>query len=136
PAHGSSAAAVVRAGSRAEIFPWHAAIRMRTAFWWWEGHRLTTPQILSFVVVGGMMAAFIWGRIRFDLVAAGALLVAVAVGIVPYDKAFSGFADDIVIIVGSALVVSAAVSRSGIMDTAVRRFAPNLSRPRLQLIVL
>jgi di/tricarboxylate transporter len=109
---------------------------MRTAFWWWEGHRLTTPQILSFVVVGGMMAAFIWGRIRFDLVAAGALLVAVAVGIVPYDKAFSGFADDIVIIVGSALVVSAAVSRSGIMDTAVRRFAPNLSRPRLQLIVL
>ena len=44
--------------------------------------------------------------------------------------------DDIVIIVGSALVVSAAVSRSGIMEVAVRRFAPGVSSPRAQLILL
>ncbi|MDQ0558970.1 ABC-type Fe3+-siderophore transport system permease subunit [Rhizobium mesoamericanum] len=31
----------------------------------------------------------------------------------PFDKAFSGFSDDIVIIVGSALIVSAGVARSG-----------------------
>ena len=37
-----------------------------------------------------------------------ALVLAVALGVVPVDKAFSGFSDDIVIIVGSALVVSAA----------------------------
>src|SRR5690606_26404989 len=49
---------------------------------------------------------------------------------------FSGFSDDIVIIVGSALVVSAAVSRSGIMEVAVRRFAPGLKSPRAQLILL
>ena len=97
---------------------------------------MTTPQILSFAVIAAMMVAFIWGRYRYDVVAAVALLAAVAVGVVSFEKAFTGFADDIVIIVGSALVVSAAVSRSGIMELALRRFAPNLSAPRLQLILL
>ena len=97
---------------------------------------MTTPQILSFAVIIAMMAAFIWGRIRYDVVAAVALLAAVLIGVVPFDRAFSGFADDIVIIVGSALVVSGAVSRSGIMEIALQRFAPSLSSPRLQLIVL
>lgn len=97
---------------------------------------MTLPQLLSFAVIGGMMVAFIWGRFRYDVVAAVALLVAVGVGIVPFDRAFSGFADDIVIIVGSALVVSAAVSRSGIMELALQRWAPSLSSPRLQLILL
>jgi di/tricarboxylate transporter len=97
---------------------------------------MTTPQILAFAVIAAMMAAFIWGRFRYDVVAAVSLLVAVGVGIVPFDRAFTGFADDIVIIVGSALVVSAAVSRSGVMEMALQRFAPNLSSPRLQLILL
>jgi di/tricarboxylate transporter len=97
---------------------------------------MTTPQFLSFAVIIAMMAAFIWGRYRYDVVAAVSLLVAVAVGVVPFERAFSGFADDIVIIVGSALVVSAAVSRSGVMELALQRFAPNLSSPRLQLLLL
>ncbi len=97
---------------------------------------MTLPQTLSFAVIACMMLAFIWGRVRYDVVAAVGLLAAVAAGIVPFDKAFTGFADDIVIIVGSALVVSAAVSRSGIMELALQRWAPNLTSPRLQLIML
>jgi di/tricarboxylate transporter len=97
---------------------------------------MTLPQTLSFFVIGAMMVAFVWGRWRYDLVAVGALLAAMALGIVAPADAFSGFSDDIVIIVGSALVVSAAVSRSGIMELAVRRFAPNVSTPRAQLILL
>ena len=49
------------------------------------------------------------GGSRYDLVAMLALLASVAVGIVPADQAFTGFGDDIVIIVASALLVSAAV---------------------------
>jgi di/tricarboxylate transporter len=97
---------------------------------------MTTPQLLSFTVIGIMMAAFIWGRIRYDVVAGLGLLAAVAAGVVSFEDAFSGFSDDIVIIVGSALVVSAAVSRSGIMEVALQRLAPNLSTPRLQLMLL
>ena len=46
---------------------------------------MAIEQILAFAVIATMMAAFIWGKIRYDLVAAGALLVAVLVGIVPAD---------------------------------------------------
>jgi di/tricarboxylate transporter len=97
---------------------------------------MTLPQIFVFLTIGLMMLAFVWGRWRYDIVAVGALLAAMALGIVPPAEAFSGFSDDIVIIVGSALVVSAAVSYSGIMEAAVRRFAPGISSPRAQLILL
>ncbi len=97
---------------------------------------MTTQQILAFSVIGVMMAVFIWDRFRYDVVACCALVLAVALGIVPVDKAFSGFSDDIVIIVGSALVVSAGVARSGIVDTAIKRFFPNLNTVHTQLALL
>jgi di/tricarboxylate transporter len=97
---------------------------------------MTLDQILSIGVISLMMAAFVWGRFRYDLVAAGALLAAVAVGVVPYDAAFDGFSDDIVIIVGSALLVSAGVARSGIMEYAIKRYAPNVSSVRAQVALL
>ena len=97
---------------------------------------MTLEQTFAFVVIALMMAAFIWGRFRYDLVACCSLLLALAVGIVPFDKAFSGFSDDIVIIVGSALMVSAAVARSGIVNLAVKRFFPNLTSKQSQLALL
>jgi di/tricarboxylate transporter len=97
---------------------------------------MTLDQMIAFGIIGVMMLAFIWGRFRYDVVAAGALLAALATGLVKPQDAFSGFSDDIVIIVGSALVVSAAIARSGIMDLALQRFAPDVASPRAQLIVL
>lgn len=70
-------------------------------------------QALAFAVLAATMILFIWGRIRYDLVAVLAPLAAVFTGIVPAEQAFTGFSDDIVIIVASALIVSAAVARSG-----------------------
>jgi di/tricarboxylate transporter len=97
---------------------------------------MTSSQMLAFAVLGGMMVLFIWGRIRYDMVAVLALLVALLVGIVPAEKAFSGFADDIVIIVASALVISAAIARSGIVEAALMRVAGGFSRVGSQLIIL
>ena len=97
---------------------------------------MTHQQILSFAVIILMMGAFIWGSFRYDIVALCSLLLAVAVGVVPYDQAFTGFSDDIVIIVGSALIVSAGVARSGLIQEAVQRFLPALNSVRLQLALL
>ncbi|WFU08282.1 SLC13 family permease [Rhizobium sp. CB3090] len=97
---------------------------------------MSTQQALAFGVIALMMAAFIWGRIRYDIVACSVLVLAVALGLVPAENAFSGFSDDIVIIVGSALVVSAGVARSGIIDSAIRRFFPKLESPHMQLALL
>jgi di/tricarboxylate transporter len=97
---------------------------------------MTAPQLLSIAIIGLMMTVFVWGRFRYDLCAACALLLALALGVVPYEEAFSGFSDDIVIIVGSALLVSAGVARSGIMEAVLQRFAPDVRQVRMQLLLL
>jgi di/tricarboxylate transporter len=97
---------------------------------------MTTQQILAFAVIGGTMVLFVWGRLRYDVVAGVALLVAVLVGVVPADRAFSGFSDDIVVIVAGALVVSAAVARSGIIEVGLQPIAPHITSVRAQIVVL
>src|SRR5690349_14241782 len=97
---------------------------------------MTKDQILAFAVIAGMMVMFVWGRLRYDLVAGLALLVALLVGVVPFDQAFSGFSNDIVVIVGAALLVSSAVTRSRLMGGLLQKLGPSLSSVRVQVIVL
>lgn len=97
---------------------------------------MNTPQILSVGVLAGMMLLFIWGKFRYDLVAVMALLAALAVGVVKPKDAFSGFSDDIVIIVASALVLSGAVQRSGVIESAMLVLQKRVTRIRSQLLLL
>lgn len=97
---------------------------------------MTTPQILSIATLIGMMALFLWGRFRYDVTAILALLAALALGIVRPEDAFEGFSDDIVVIVGSALVISAAVQRSGVIERGLRIIGRRVTRVRSQLVVL
>ncbi|RYY29010.1 MAG: SLC13 family permease [Sphingomonadales bacterium] len=97
---------------------------------------MTLPQMLSVGVLVGMMLLFIWGRLRYDLVAVIALLAALAVGVVSPKEAFTGFSDDIVIIVASALVLSGAVQRSGIIESAMLLLQKRVTRIRSQLLLL
>ncbi|HEV7391008.1 MAG TPA: SLC13 family permease, partial [Burkholderiales bacterium] len=97
---------------------------------------MTLAQGLVFGIVAAMMALFVWGRIRYDVVAMLALVASVFCGIVPPKDAFSGFSDDVVIIVASALVVSAAVAKSGITEIVIRPLAPYLKTTRSQVFVL
>src|SRR5688500_18597005 len=97
---------------------------------------MTHQQLLAFAVIAGMMAMFVWGRIRYDLVAGFALLVAILVGVVPYDQAFSGFSNEILVIVGAALLVSAAVTRSRIIEALLQPLGPRIDSVRAQLVLL
>jgi di/tricarboxylate transporter len=97
---------------------------------------MTLDQALAFAIILGMMALFIWGRLRYNMVALLSLLAAIAAGIVPPEKAFSGFSDDIVIIVASALLVSAAVGRSGVVERVVRKLGPYLTSVYRQVAAL
>jgi len=97
---------------------------------------MTTPQYLSIALLVAMMAMFVWGRFRYDITAMLALLAGLALGIVKPKEAFTGFSDDIVIIVGSALVISAAVQRSGMIERALALIAGRVTRIRTQLFVL
>jgi di/tricarboxylate transporter len=83
-----------------------------------------------------MLVLFIWGRLRYDLTALLGLLASLAAGIVPVDKAFVGFGDQVVIIVASALVISAGVAKSGVIGRMIRRIEPLMRTPSLQVAVL
>jgi di/tricarboxylate transporter len=97
---------------------------------------MDTQQIAACGILAFAMVMFVWNRLRYDLVAALALIAGVAVGVVPADKAFGGFSDQIVIIVASALVLSAAVNRSGIIERLMRPLMPSLKRTGSQVVVL
>ena len=97
---------------------------------------MPSPPLLSALVLGATMALFIWGRFRYDVTAIIALLAAMAVGIVKPDEAFTGFSDDIVIIVGSALVISGAVQRSGVLERVLSALTGGLKSLRANLLVL
>ncbi len=97
---------------------------------------MTFEQGLAFGLVGLTIVAFVWGRFRYDLIAVCALLAGLAIGVIPMDAAFDGFNNDVVVIIACALVVSAAFSRSGIVEWALRRVMPRLKTERSQVPVL
>jgi len=97
---------------------------------------VTLQQGLSFGLIGATVLCFIWGRWRYDLVALGALAVGVVSGLIPIKSAFDGFSNDIVVIIASALVLSAAISRSGLVETLMAPLLPRLKDERTQVPVL
>jgi di/tricarboxylate transporter len=97
---------------------------------------LTLPQIESLAIVAGMLILFVSDRLRYDLVAALALSAAILAGIVPANKAFAGFANPVIIIIASVLVISRAVAVSGVIDNAMRRLLRHLHATTLQVAAL
>ena len=72
-------------------------------------------------VLGGTLAVFVWDRWRYDVVAIASLMVAVLLGLVPPESAFSGFSNPAVITVAAVLVISRALARSGAVDALAGR---------------
>ncbi|MFW2403218.1 MAG: SLC13 family permease [Gammaproteobacteria bacterium] len=77
---------------------------------------MTTDNILLFALLFAVFALLIWGRWRYDVVAFGALIVGVLIGVVPSASAFSGFGHPATIIVALVLVVSKGLSNSGAIE--------------------
>lgn len=91
---------------------------------------------LVFIVLGATLAAFVWGRFRYDLVALAALLGSVVLGLVPGEEAFMGFGHPAVITVAAVLVLSRGFERSGVVDVIAEQVLKVGERLFLQLLVL
>ncbi len=74
---------------------------------------MTQDQIILFSLFGAVFAMLLWGRIRYDIVAFGALMLGVVAGVVPASDAFSGFGHPATLVVALVLVVSAGLVKSG-----------------------
>jgi len=86
-----------------------------------------TDQLILFTLLFSVFVLLIWGRWRYDIVAFGALLVAVLTGVVPKELAFSGFGHPATIIIALVLIVSRGLSNSGAIEL-LARFVINSSR--------
>jgi di/tricarboxylate transporter len=74
---------------------------------------MTADQIILFTLFGAVFGLLLWGRFRYDIVAFGALMAGVVLGVVPTENAFDGFGHPATLIVALVLVVSAGLVRSG-----------------------
>ena len=83
---------------------------------------MTQDQIILFALFALVFAGLIWGRWRYDLVAFAALLAGVILGVVPAATAFEGFGHPATLVVALVLVVSAGLTRAGVVMLITRRF--------------
>ena len=69
--------------------------------------------LLSLTLIS-LLGLFIWGKIRYDALAIGALFVLVVLEIIPANEAFAGFAHPAVVTVALVLVISQGLKNSGL----------------------
>lgn len=84
-------------------------------------------QYLVFTILLVTLVLFIWGRWRYDVVAALSLMATVLTGAIPYSHTFSGFSNPAVITVAMVMIITRAVTYSGIIDSMVDRISPAIS---------
>ena len=88
---------------------------------------LTIDQIVLFLLIVGVFALLLWGRVRYDIVAFAALIITIITGVIPVEQAFSGFGHPATVIIALVLVVSRGLSNSGAVEF-IARFVVSGSR--------
>ena len=97
---------------------------------------MTFEQGLSFAILGTAVVLFASGRFRYDAISLGALLVGLLTGVVREKEAFTGFTSDVVVVIAGALVLSAAITRSGVIEPLVAPLIRRLRTPKTQVPVM
>ncbi|MEL6434191.1 MAG: SLC13 family permease, partial [Pseudomonadota bacterium] len=82
---------------------------------------MPSDQTLIFAIFAVLFLLLIWGRIRYDLVAFGALILAAGLGLVPAKDVFSGFGHSAVAIIALVLIVSRGLIGSGAIEKLAAR---------------
>ena len=82
---------------------------------------MNVDQIILFLLLAAVFGLLMWGRFRYDVVAFTALVVAITVGVIERDQAFSGFGHPATVIIALVLIVSRGLSYSGAIDLLSRR---------------
>ena len=73
-----------------------------------------SDQHLLSITILSLLGLFIWGKFRYDALAASALVVLIILGVIPTNQAFNGFAHPAVITVALVLIISQGLKNSGL----------------------
>ncbi|MHA1544749.1 MAG: SLC13 family permease [Alphaproteobacteria bacterium] len=94
---------------------------------------MTLDQSLLFILLAGVIFMFIWGRYRYDVIAIGALVIAVVIGVIEPKDAFLGFANSAVITVAAVLMISRGLTNSGAIERIAKYLLPEIKSVTLQM---
>lgn len=97
---------------------------------------MSQEQLTVIAILVAAFALFVWGRWRYDVVAFGALIAAVVTGVVEPENAFRGFGHPAVITVAAVLIISRALTVSGVVDVLAARVMPETKSDLFQIAVL
>ena len=97
---------------------------------------MNNAQLLISGILILTMAAFVWGRFRYDLVAMAALMICVVTGLVEADTAFEGFGHPAVVTVAAVLIISSALRDAGVVDELASRISHLTTSPILHIASL
>ena len=101
-----------------------------------KSNPMQMDQLFVFAVLALSMAAFVWGRFRYDIVAMAALAACLAFGVVRPEAAFEGFAQPAVITVALVFVLSKALNDSDAIERLALPMARLADRPLLFMSAL
>ena len=82
---------------------------------------MPTDQTLILGIFGALFVLLVWGKVRYDLVAFGALILAAILGLVPKEDVFSGFGHSAVAIIALVLIISRGLVGSGAIEKLATR---------------
>lgn len=97
---------------------------------------MTLDQLVLLLILAALLVLLVWGYLRYDIVALGALFAASVAGLVPQDEIFSGFGSPATITVVLVLIVSSGLTRSGAVEYVNGLIEPFSNHPFLHIAVL
>ena len=95
-----------------------------------------SDETTTFLIVGVVVAVFIWDHLPVAAVALGTALSLWATGVLSLDQALSGFGDPTVIFIASLFVVSEALDATGVTAWAGRELIARAGESRARVFVL
>jgi di/tricarboxylate transporter len=97
---------------------------------------MLSPVVITYAIVGAVVALFVWNRIPVVLVALGTALALYATGVLDMGQALAGLGDPVVIFIASLFVVSAGLEATGVTAWAGQLLIAKAGESRTRLLVL
>jgi di/tricarboxylate transporter len=95
-----------------------------------------SDETVTFLILGVVVAVFVWDQLPVAAVALGTALSLWATGILELDQALAGFGDPTVIFIASLFVVSEALNASGVTSWAGQQLTARAGESRTRVLLL
>lgn len=91
---------------------------------------------LVYVLLGVVVALFIWNRLPVEIVAVGAALTLAATGVLTFEQSLAGFGDSTVLFIATLFVVSEGIDSAGVTSWVGQQMVARAGDSRTKLLVL